>query len=187
MGITGKTINKLFRVRTYNPQNLYQVGVNGVTDITLNDEDFYTITYVLDDITYKTNVNTLVDENALETDSRPSTSIFNYQTLKFSKVNLFDATEPTTNELGSRFIGGSGIADTTYEIDGFSFDQFTENRIVKKEELVGLIDKPITESELFIERDEFAIFERHQRISEISNLADLINYRNGYYEIVNTL
>lgn len=186
MGITGRTTNKLFKVRTYDQQNLYQVGVNGVTDITLDSEtELYNITYVLDGITYKTNVGSLggiegEDEGGLRT------AILDPITYRVSTVKVSD--NSLTNEDGSGIeVSTAKNIDTTYEIPGFSFDQFTTNTIVKKEDLIGLIDKPIVDSNLFIERDEFTIFERHQRLSEINSLADLINYRNGYYEIVNTI
>jgi hypothetical protein len=181
MAITGRTTNKLFKIATYNPQNLYQVGVNGVTDITNNGDD-YTITYELDDVIYKTNVSSLTSDQKTEKEGSPSTTIVDAALGRLSIVKMVDPI------LGNSESGQKNKRlDTTYEINGFSFDQFTENKIVKRDELVGLISKPITESELFIERDEFAIFERHQRISEINNLAALINYRGGYYEIVNTI
>ena len=46
---------------------------------------------------------------------------------------------------------------------------------------------PEVKSEILIERDELTVFERHQRLSEINNLAELETYRNGYYKIVNTI
>lgn len=183
MGVTGKTTSKLFKVRTYNPQNLYQVGVNGVTDITIDDEGLSTIIYELDGITYKTssvNLGKIGDD-----DESPKVTLIDPLTFGISTVKVVDATIPGNNS--NNISDKNKTIDTTYVTNGFSFDNFTENKITKREELVGLIDKPITSSDLFIERDEFTIFERHQRLSEINNLASLINYRNGYYEIINTI
>lgn len=37
-----------------------------------------------------------------------------------------------------------------------------------------------------MERDNEALFERQQRLSEINNLSDLIDYKNGYFNVTNT-
>jgi hypothetical protein len=180
MGITGKTHNKLFRVRTYDTQNLYQVGVNGVTNIDFNtQEQNYTITYEIDDIVYKTDVGSLTGKKSSSDGNK---------NIEFNVIDEFKGTV-------SIFRVGNGLdeqkgpksLDTTYITNSFSFDQFTEKRIVKDDKLIGLISEPITKSELFIERDEFTIFERHQRLSEINGLAELIDYRNGYYQVIETL
>ena len=49
---------------------------------------------------------------------------------------------------------------------------------------MGLVFPPKVSNELFIERMSVAVFERHSRLSEIKTLDGLIEYRNGYYNII---
>ena len=61
MSITGTTTSKLFKVKTTDLTDPYKVGVNGVISIS-SDVGVKTITYVLDDITYTTNINVVQTE-----------------------------------------------------------------------------------------------------------------------------
>jgi hypothetical protein len=79
------------------------------------------------------------------------------------------------------------LGDTIFETKNFSYEQFTEDIIYKNDKYIGLIDKPKVSSDLFMERGQYSIFERHQRLSEINNLASLFNYRNGYYTEIKTI
>ena len=54
---------------------------------------------------------------------------------------------------------------------------------IKEESKMGMVFQPKVKNELFIERMNLAVFERHSRISETRTLEELINYRNGYYRI----
>ena len=77
--------------------------------------------------------------------------------------------------------------NTIFETTSLSYEQFVEKDIYKEEKYVGLIDKPIVTSEVFMERDIGSIFERHRRLEEINNINELENYRNGYYKNINTI
>lgn len=79
------------------------------------------------------------------------------------------------------------LGDTIFQTKTLSYQQFTEDVIYKNDTYIGLIDKPKVSSDLFMERGQYSIFERHQRLSEISNLASLFNYRNGYYTEIKTI
>lgn len=52
--VTGITENKLSSVRSFDLNNPYEIGVNGVTNINGN-----IITYIIGDITYQTNIDNL--------------------------------------------------------------------------------------------------------------------------------
>tara|TARA_R110000803_G_scaffold44953_7_gene94947 strand:- start:3635 stop:4345 length:711 start_codon:yes stop_codon:yes gene_type:complete len=79
------------------------------------------------------------------------------------------------------------VMNTIFETTSLSYEQFVEKDIYKEEKYVGLIDKPIVTSEVFMERDIGSIFERHRRLEEINNINELENYRNGYYKNINTI
>lgn len=79
------------------------------------------------------------------------------------------------------------LGDTIFQTKSFSYEQFTEDIIYKNDTYIGLIEKPKVSSNLFMERGSYNIFERHQRLSEIDNMATLFNYRNGYYTEIKTI
>lgn len=77
----------------------------------------------------------------------------------------------------------SEVHPTTFKttVSGYDFDDYFS---IKEEAKMGLVFPPKVNNELFIERMSVSVFERHSRLSEIKTLDDLINYRNGYYNIV---
>ena len=221
MGVTGRTQNKLFKVKSLDRNNLYQVGVNGVLDLQTGQDNITKVIYEIDDIKYTTYLQNKV-ENNFETreysNSKKKREVLNVQRNDDNYLTAFGPVEsaklPSTiskkffinddedfnlvrRSFKQNFVaprvgtegsfGSSVVGDTIYETTKFSYENFIEDNIFKREDYVGLISKPITQSDLFIERDEIAIFERHQRISEINNLATLENYRNGYYKNIKTL
>ncbi len=78
------------------------------------------------------------------------------------------------------------VTDTTFITDKFSYENFIEEKIYKNDKYVGLIGKPNVTSDVFMERDVNSLFEKHQRLSEINNLSELVSYKNGYFNVVNT-
>lgn len=66
-------------------------------------------------------------------------------------------------------------------MSGYDFDDYFS---IKEEAKMGLVFPPKVTNELFIERMSVAVFERHSRLSEIKTLEGLIEYRNGYYNII---
>ena len=212
MGVTGITQNKLFKVRTLNQDNLYQIGVNGVTDVSTPSDGLSSVKYTIDDIDYTSylpdfesgKISDFVKFKYVASNRSKFKNIDNLKTKKIFSDNRYTENIPGSNkkqittgiinEFSNRsfkkkttipFLPSGG--DTVYVTKNYSYDQFIISDIVKKERYVGLIDYPIVESDLFIERDEYTIFERHQRLSEINNLAALQNYRGGYFKNIKTL
>jgi hypothetical protein len=146
--ISGFTSHKLDLVKTYSSTNPYQVGVNGVTNVTYKDQIALTgitfVSYSIGDINYTTrlsDLNTTFFTNSSGYDFEPYITFPN-------KQNTFD---------------------------------------IKEEAKMGLVSPPKINNELFIERQDLAVFERYSRFSEIKNLNDLTYYRNGYYNIKQTV
>lgn len=54
---------------------------------------------------------------------------------------------------------------------------------IQEEYLIGIINPPEVNNEIFIERGATNILERHLRLSEIETLDHLERYGNGYYNI----
>jgi hypothetical protein len=139
--ITGVTSHKLDLVSTYDQNNVFQVGVNGVTAIVAGNPMI--IKYTIDGINYETK----------------------YQPTK-SGFDVSNFTHPTTFNTN---------------LSGFDFAKYF---FIKEEAKMGLVFPPKVNNELFIERMSLAVFERHSRLSDIKTLEMLINYRNGYYKII---
>ena len=71
---------------------------------------------------------------------------------------------------------------TTFSVS-VSQNNFDPYYVVKEEAKMGIVFPPKVVNELFIERQSLAVFELHSRLSEIKTLDDLVDYRNGYYNI----
>ena len=157
--ISGITSHKLDLVKTYSSTNPYQVGVNGVTNVTYKDQIALTgitsVSYSIGDINYTTILSDLITN------------------LK-SNITQF----PTTF-----FTNSSGYDFEPY----ITFPNKQNTFDIKEEAKMGLVSPPKINNELFIERQDLAVFERYSRFSEIKNLNDLTYYRNGYYNIKQTV
>jgi hypothetical protein len=71
--------------------------------------------------------------------------------------------------------------ETIYFIQssGLTENWMVQDPLVKDELLLGIISQAEVQSNVFIERGKNSAYERIQRIGEVDNLGDLINY--GYY------
>jgi hypothetical protein len=78
------------------------------------------------------------------------------------------------NGLTLSFVGSSG----------FTQDNITAQPIVKDESLIKVIDQAQIQSDVFVERGKNSAFERVQRLGEVDNLRDLINYGYGFFSVV---
>jgi hypothetical protein len=101
----------------------------------------------------------------------------NYVTTYVTPTSQFDTnahpTIFTTNLSGDDF---NNYTNSSGNIQ-YTFD-------IKEESKMGLVFPPKVKNELFIERMSVAVFERHSRLANIKSLDDLVEYRNGYYNIV---
>lgn len=224
MKLTGITNNKLFTILTYDRDQPYQVGKNGVISIssqTIDGDDYRVIKYNIDDIVYTTysNSENLDIFNPTLTNATGTRSTQNFRKFKnntslrrnegntekylaFNKKQVGSkfSTIKSSKELPSPRSGGkvlrvreqqnlsflNFLGDTTFEVDAFSYDQFVDKKIIKEEKYIGLIDTPKVKSNIFMERDFIPVMERHQRMSDISNLEDLVTYNNEYFKMIKT-
>ena len=156
--ITGFTSHKLDVISTYSKSNPFQVGVNGVTNIEYDPVVLTAITkihYTIGAIDYTTTYQPKVDSNVR--------SVFEGSSMN---VRIIPIEHPTTFKTST---------------SGFDFDKYF---LIKEEAKMGLVFPPKVSNELFIERMNVAVFERHSRLSDIKTLDGLTDYRNGYYNII---
>lgn len=155
--ITGFTSHKLDLVSTYDKNNPFQIGVNGVTNIDYNPTNLTAITkvyYTIGNINYETE----------------------YTNSKTDIGGMTIYVDNPYSRLQKRL-------DTVFKtsMSGYDFDDYPS---IKEEAKMGLVFPPKVSNELFIERMSLAVFERHSRLSEIKTLEELIEYKNGYYNII---
>jgi hypothetical protein len=156
--ITGFTSHKLDVVSTYSKSNPFQVGVNGVTNIEYDPVTLTGITkiyYTIGSIDYVTT----------------------YQPKSTSRIRA--AADKSSTNL--RIISPEHPTIFSTSVSGYDFDEYYS---IKEEAKMGLVFPPKVSNELFIERMNVAVFERHSRLSEVKTLDGLIEYRNGYYNII---
>jgi hypothetical protein len=70
-----------------------------------------------------------------------------------------------------------------YRAEGWNETNISTDPQIQEEYLLGIISQPEIESDVFIDRTDFSVLDRHLRLSEVESLDHLIRYGNGYYKI----
>ncbi len=80
----------------------------------------------------------------------------------------------------------TGITPTSvisYIGEGLNGTNSSLSALTKEEYLFGIISTPEIKSDVFIDRGLTTVFEKHLKLSEITNLGELTRYGNGYYNL----
>lgn len=67
---------------------------------------------------------------------------------------------------------------------GLTSDNLTEVPITKNETLLKVMDQPQIQTNVYIERGKNSAYERIQRLGEVDNLGDMINYGYGFFNVI---
>lgn len=67
---------------------------------------------------------------------------------------------------------------------GITSNNITAEPITKNETLLKVMDQPQIQTDVFVERGKNSAYERVQRLGEVDNLGDLINYGYGFFNVV---
>ena len=57
--------------------------------------------------------------------------------------------------------------------------------ITKDEVLLKVVDQAQIQTNVFVERGKNSAYERIQRLGEVDNLGDMINYGYGFFNVIN--
>jgi len=68
---------------------------------------------------------------------------------------------------------------------GLTENNLTAVPITKDEVLLKIIDQPQIQTNVFVERGKNSAYERVQRLGEVDNLGDMINYGYGFFNVEN--
>jgi hypothetical protein len=66
---------------------------------------------------------------------------------------------------------------------GFTENNLSQRPITKEEVLLRVIDQPQIQTTVFVERGKNSAYERIQRLGEVDNLGDMINYGYGFFNV----
>ena len=70
-----------------------------------------------------------------------------------------------------------------YTSEGWNDTNSSIDIQIQEEYLLGIINQPEVEVDVFIDRTTFSVLDRHLRLSEIESLEHLTKYGNGFYKI----
>lgn len=161
--ITGITDSKKQDVRSYNTQNPYRLNfdVNSETYINYKGD----IVQGVDRVTYIGSAFTYVF-GADKNDSNIGTS---------AQVNGLVYVD---------FSGGPTVTNFSFNGEGWNQTNISLSALTKEEYLFGIISTPEVQSDVFIDRGITTIFEKHLKLSEITNLDELSRYGRGFYNLI---
>jgi hypothetical protein len=66
---------------------------------------------------------------------------------------------------------------------GFTENNLTQTPITKDEVLLKVIDQAQVQTDVYVERGKNSAYERIQRLGEVDNLGDMINYGYGFFNV----
>jgi hypothetical protein len=66
---------------------------------------------------------------------------------------------------------------------GFTENNLTQTPVTKDEVLLKVIDQAQVQTNIYIERGKNSAYERIQRLGEVDNLGDMINYGYGFFNV----
>jgi len=79
----------------------------------------------------------------------------------------------------------NGISIFFEPSSGFTDNNLTAVPITKEEVLLKVIDQPQIQTDVFVERGKNSAYERIQRLGEVDNIGDMLNYGYGFFNIEN--
>lgn len=112
--------------------------------------------------------------------------------LDINKITyVFDANKNDTNIGTELQANGLVFTDDTsrnttkmsYVSEGWNRTNIGLSGITKEEYLFGIISKPETKSDVFIDRGNATVFDKHLKLLEITNIDELERYGNGFYKL----
>ncbi len=79
---------------------------------------------------------------------------------------------------------GDGTTIFYQPSSGLTEYNITAVPITKNETLLKVMDQPQIQTNVFVERGKNSAYERVQRLGEVDNLGDMINYGYGFFNVI---
>jgi hypothetical protein len=188
-------------VSDYYTDNTLLDRVSGYTESRLDELTTYDLTQI-----YKTNLN-IENETYINYLNQSIISVNKVVDLGEPIVYVFDAVDNadigTINQTNgllfmdysgeTRFVSVENQEETIIPTTEFSFvyEGLNETNLVlsaitKIDYMLGIVDKPKVNNDVFIDRGINSVLDKHIKLSEINNLKELINYNNKMFNIRTT-
>jgi hypothetical protein len=160
--VTGKTTSRVEDVRSYDNAAKYVLNFD-------TDSQVYTA--------YTGNSVKGVDR--VTSKGNPFTYVFGAD-----KTDTNIGTINQTNGLVFQdFTGTSKYTSFSYKSEGWNQYNVSLSALTKEEYLLGIISAPEVESDVFIDRGIVTVYDKHLRMSEITNIEELVRYGKGYFNV----
>lgn len=156
--------------------------ITGYTNSTMNDLEVYGSKFNpnLYDGRFKTGIPITADTNTIGTFWGPSDDA-SYKGPK-KNINGGVYTAYTINNI-DYFDFFDGTTVFIVESSGITSDMIVCSGITKNELLLNVIDEPVTQSDIFIERGKQSGLEALMRMGEVDNVGDLEKYGYGFFKV----
>ena len=171
--ITGATDSKIEDLRTYNGLLPFQ------TSFDMEQNNY--IDYIGNPISGHSRIVTTGDPTTYVFDAEYNLNIGTpAQTTGLLYYDYSGKTRQVTTDSGK-----STILLTEFDFVGQGWNQtnISLSALTKEEYLFGIISPPEVQSDVFIDRGITTVMDRHLRMSEITNLGQLVRYCNGFYKL----
>jgi hypothetical protein len=161
--ISGQVESRIEDVQSYDKNQPYKLGFNINTETYINYKG-----ETVNGVTRVTSTNPNDFRYVFDADRNDP----NIGTINQKDGLLFiNANENTSNSTVS-YIG-----------QGWNNTNTSLSATTKEEYLLGIISKPEIESDVFIDRGIITVYEKHLKMSEITNINQLSRYGSGYFNI----
>lgn len=176
--LTGKTLSDYYNI----PVSI----ITGQTESRLQDVISYDKTNPLD-LNFDTSSEKYIDifgnvingVNRITNSVNPITYVFDADV---KDVNIGKRTQK--NGLVFNEFTGTNVSKISFMAEGKNITNTSLSAITKEEYLFGITELPSIKNDVFIDRGNISVFERHLKLSEITNINELTRYGRGLYNIV---
>jgi hypothetical protein len=175
ISVTGITDDKLYSVLSYNNSMPY-IPLFNITEgdyIDFEGNPYVGGTKVIQ-VNNQNPISYIIDGDVTDINNP-----FPYLGILYNTYSAITATRPF-------FYDTIPLTELYYKSQGFNDTNTILSAETKEEYLFGITLKPTVESDLFIDRGITSITQSHMQLGEVTNMEELINYGNGYYEIQTT-
>jgi hypothetical protein len=145
--------------------------------------DYITVPFTVSGVT-KSRINELKPYGNLTLAQRINLPIINNGVLWGSITNAGSSFTAYTIQDTNYIDYNDGLTIFYQPSSGLTTENLTAVPITKNETLLKVIDQPQLSTNIYIERGKNSAYERVQRLGEVDNLGDMINYGYGFFNVV---
>jgi hypothetical protein len=157
-------------------------AVNEISAQTSNN--YVTVPFTVSGLT-KSRINELKPYGNLTIQERIGLPIINYNQIWGTITNVTPLFTAYTITGVQYYDYNDGTTIYFEQSSGLTESSITAVPITKEEVLLKSIGQPQIQTNVFVERGKNSAYERIQRIGEVDNLGDMINYGYGFFNVVN--